>query len=258
MTRRADHPADLPDGVRSITRALDLLSLFDEQHPTHTLRDLVAASGLPKTTVLRLVATLEGRGLVARVGEATYAVGPALLRWVRLAESLWQVSPEARTRMRDLVHQCGETVNLYVRQGIERVSIAQEEGTATVRSVVAVGEPMPLGRGATAKVLLSGAPAALLDTLAAADPELDAGALARQVAGVRETGYAVSHGERELGASAVAAPVRAADGRVLGALSVSGPTSRFTADQVPGYVEAVVAAARTLGEVGLGSVEALL
>ena len=246
------------DGVRSIHRALDLLALLDERHPTRTLRDLVAETGLPKTTVVRVLATLEGRSLVARVGETTYTCGPALLRWVRLAESLWQVGPEARAEMRALVERCGETVNLYVRQGTERVSIAQEEGTATVRSVVAVGEPMPLGRGATAKVLLSGAPDDLVGALAAEDPDLDAAALARQVAAIRETGYAVSHGERELGASAVAAPVRGDDGRVLGALSASGPTSRFTAERVPGYVEAVVATAATLGRVGLGSVEAFL
>ncbi len=117
---------------------------------------------------------------------------------------------------------------------------------------------MPLGRGATAKVLLSGAPDDLVGTLAEADPDLDAGTLARQVASIRETGYAVSHGERELGASAVAAPLHGEDGRVIAALSVSGPTSRFTAERIPGYVEAVVATARRLDEVGLGAVEALL
>jgi DNA-binding IclR family transcriptional regulator len=247
-----------PDGVRSIQRALDVLALLDEHHTTRTLREIVAGTGLPKTTAVRLLATLESRGLVARVAETTYTCGPAWLRWVRLADRLWDVSPEARAAMRELVERCGETVNVYVRQAVQRVSIAQEEGTATVRSMVAVGEPMPLGRGATAKVLLSGAPDDLVGTLAEADPDLDAGTLARQVASIRETGYAVSHGERELGASAVAAPLHGEDGRVIAALSVSGPTSRFTAERIPGYVEAVVATARRLDEVGLGAVEALL
>lgn len=245
-------------GVRSVQRALDLLDLFDEQHPRRHLRDLVEGARLPKTTVVRLLATLESRAWVARLGETTWTVGPSLLRWVRLGDRLWQVSPAARAVMRELVGECGETVNVYVRQGRERVSIAQEEGSATVRSVVAVGRPMPLGRGATAKVLLSGAPVSLVAELATLDPQLDAGSLERQVAGVRETGYAVSHGERELGASAVAAPVLAADGRVLAALSVSGPTSRFTAEQVTAYVGAVTAAAKEIGRVGLGGVEALL
>lgn len=245
-------------GVRSIHRALDVLDLFDAHHQTRSLRDVVEGTGLPKTTVVRLLATLEDRALVARVGESTYTCGPALLRWVRLADRLWQVTPETRAAMRQLVDRCGETVNLYVRQGQQRVSIAQEEGSSTVRSVVPVGIPMPLGRGATARVLLSGAPPDMLESLAEDDPSLDSGALGRQVAAIRETGYAVSHGERELGASAVAAPVVTAEGRVVAALSVSGPTSRFTADRVPGYVEAVVATAAELGRQGLGTVEALL
>ena len=89
-----------PDGVRSIQRALDVLALLDEHHTTRTLREIVAGTGLPKTTAVRLLATLESRGLVARVAETTYTCGPAWLRWVRLADRLWDVSPEARAAMR--------------------------------------------------------------------------------------------------------------------------------------------------------------
>ncbi|MFE9204149.1 IclR family transcriptional regulator [Micromonospora sp. NPDC007230] len=254
---RSDETEPHDGGVRSIARAIDVLALFDTTHPTRTLRDLVAATGLPKTTVVRVCATLEARGLLLRPSETTYAPGPAFLRWAHLAASLWDVSDHTRAMMRELVDQCGETVNVYVRQGTERVSIAQEEGTATVRSVVPLGVPMPLSRGATARVLLTGAPNGLLERLAAAEG-LDPEALARTVASTRETGYAFSHGERELGASAVAAPIVAHDGRVLAALSVSGPTSRFTADRIAAYVNAVVTAAQRISDQGLGSVEAFL
>ena len=245
-------------GVRSIIRAIDVLTLFDPQHPTRGLREIVDATGLPKTTAVRLLGTLESRGLVVRRGEATYAPGATLLRWVRLAHSVWEVNAQTREVMRHLVDECGETVNIYVRQDLDRISIAQEEGTATVRSVVEVGAAMPLSRGATAKVLLGSAPDSVIDQLAARDDTLDADGLRRQVAGVLETGYGVTHGERELGASAVAAPIRHADGRTIAALSVSGPTSRFTADRVPRYVDAVTAAARSISGHGLGAVEAFL
>ncbi|AQA23466.1 bacterial transcriptional regulator family protein [Rhodococcus sp. MTM3W5.2] len=76
--------------------------------------------------------------------------------------------------------------------------------------------------------------------------------------GIRKAGYAVTHGERELGASAVAAPILAADGRVLAALSIGGPTSRFTADRVGSYVDAVTESAAEISSIGLGSVEAFL
>jgi DNA-binding IclR family transcriptional regulator len=243
--------------VRSISRAIEVLALFDTTHPIRTLRDLVTITGLPKTTVVRVCATLESRGLLLRQGETTYAPGAAFLRWSQLAAALWDVSPHTRTVMRQLVDQCGETVNVYVRQGLERVSIAQEEGTATVRSVVPLGVPMPLSRGASARVLLGGAPEGTAERLAEADG-IDLESFLRGVATTRETGYAVSHGERELGASAVAAPVLGSDGRVVAALTVSGPTSRFSGDRIPGYVEAVVAAAREVTKNGLGSVEAFL
>lgn len=245
------------EGVRSIARAIDLLSLFDLTHPSRTVPELAAATGLPKTTVVRLAATLESRGVLTRRAEQSYGLGPRFLGWVQLAQTFWEVDDRARAVMRELVDECGETVNIYVRQGIERVSIAQVEGTATVRSVVAVGEPMPLSQGATARVLLAGVASEVVDTLADA-LELDRETLARMVASVRETGYAVTHGERELGASAVAAPIRAADGRVLAALSASGPTSRFTADRISGYVESVTAAADRISGMGLGGVEAFL
>jgi DNA-binding IclR family transcriptional regulator len=244
-------------GVRSIGRAVDLLGLFDATHPTRTLRDLVAATGLPKTTVVRVAGTLEGRGLLTRHAEAVYGPGPAFLRWVQLAASMWDVNAATRQLMRALVDDCAETVNVFVRQGLDRVSIAQEEGTATVRSVVAVGVPMPLSRGATARVLLAAAPDDVADRLAEREG-LDREALGRAIASARETGYAVTHGERELGASAVAAPVLDRGGRVLAALSVSGPTSRFTATRIPGYVDAVVTAAQRISAAGLGGVEAFL
>ncbi len=245
-------------GVRSIARAVDVLGLFDSEHPTRSLRDIVALSGLPKTTAVRLLATLESLGLVAGLGESVYGLGPGLLRWVRLSHKMWEVSPEVRAMMTELVDQCGETVNIYVRQDLERLSVAQVEGTATVRSVVEVGIPYALAAGAAAKVLLTGAPQSVLERVARRRPSVRTSDLEREIAAIGEIGYAVTHGERELGASAVAAPIRHRDGRVLAALSASGPTSRFTAQRVAALVDAVTATANRISEVGLGSVAGFL
>lgn len=245
-------------GVRSITRAVDVLKLFDAEHPTRTLRELVALTGLPKTTVVRLLATLESMGMVADRRESTYGLGPSFLRWVTLAESMWEISPEAHQIMSRLVDACGETVNIYIRHDVHRVSIAQVEGTTTVRSVVQLGKMYELGAGAAAKVLLTGAPDRVIRELVQSHAELQLNSLQREIAGIREAGYAVTHGERELGASAVAAPIVAGDGRVIAALSAGGPTSRFTADRVGRYVDEVTAAATEISAMGLGSVEVFL
>jgi len=245
-------------GVRSIARAVEMLELFDAAHPIRPLRELVALTGLPKTTVVRLLATLESLHLIVDRGDSSYGVGPGFLRWVTLADALWEVSDETRQIMSRLVDTCGETVNIYIRQGLNRIAVAQVEGTTTVRSVVEVGAPYPLAAGASAKILLGGVDEKVLKTLAARDSGLTLERLRREVAGIREAGYAVTHGEREWGASAVAAPIVAADGRVIAALSASGPTSRFTADRVGRYVDAVTKAAREISAAGLGSVEVFL
>ncbi|MBH0122204.1 IclR family transcriptional regulator [Rhodococcus sp. CX] len=245
-------------GVRSVARAFDLLNGFDAEHPVRTLRELVDISGLPKSTVVRLLGTLTSQGIIASPGESTsYSVGPSFLRWVKLAEAMWEIGPEARQLMTALRDRCGETVNIYIRQDLHRLSIAQIEGTTTVRSVVQVGARYPLTSGAAGRVLLAACPDTILAALAE-QSGVSAADLRSRAAGDLEAGCAITHGERELGASAVAAPILSADGRVLAALSISGPTSRFTADRVARYVDAVTDTARQISAVGLGTVEAFL
>lgn len=245
-------------GVRSVARAVEVLDLFDREHPLRTLREIVALTELPKTTVVRLLSTLEALGLVIDRGDSSFGPGAGFLRWVTLAQSLWDVSAPVRDVMTRLVDVHGETVNIYVRRDAIRVSIAQVEGTATVRSVVQVGVPYSLASGAAGKVLLGGASAAVLHQVVEREPQARLEELRREAAGVLEAGYAITHGDRELGASAVAAPIRTADGRIGAALSMSGPSSRFTADRVGHYVDAVTAAATEISALGLGPVEVLL
>lgn len=246
-------------GVRSVARAFDLLNAFDAEHPIRTLRELVEITGLPKSTVVRLLGTLTAQGIVATRGDSTtYSVGPAFLRWIGLADAMWEIGAEARRSMTELRDRCGETVNIYIRQDLHRLSVAQVKGTTTVRSVVQVGAQYPLVVGAAGRILLGGCPDSVLEALAEQEGTTGTADLRTEAAGAREAGYAITHGDRELGASAVAAPILSADSRVIAALSISGPTSRFTADRVAAYVDAVTDTARQISAAGLGTVEAFL
>lgn len=243
--------------VRSVDRSFDLLSLFDQRHPMLPLRDIVELSGLPKTTVVRLLAVLRERGTVSENEAGVYTVGAALLSWVRTAETLWRVNASTRGVMDDLVREFGETVTVYVRQGHHRTPIALSEGIHTVRNAVALGSMLPLHRGAAALVLLSGAPQLVQEVLDD-DPSVDADHLRRRLAQVEQEGYAESDGEREVGAAAIAAPVRGHSDRVIAALSISGPSSRFDSVRRAEARRALLQAATRLDEVGLGPVEGLL
>jgi DNA-binding IclR family transcriptional regulator len=245
------------DGVRSVHRALDLLERFDDEHPTWTLAALTHASGLPKTTVLRLVTTLEQRGLVAAIGPGKYAIGPGFLRWSRLSSTSMEIPPAVRAAMGKLSADTGETANLYIRVGRTRVCLAQAQGTLSVRHTIAVGSSLPLWGGAAAKVLLTdppvlGADPSVIEELAleAPRPTGFAKKLRATVTEAAARGFAISHGERELGASGVAAPVRRSDGRVVAAIAVGGPSTRFSDDRLPAYVAAVRRCADTISATG--------
>lgn len=237
-------------GVRSVRRALELLALFDEQRRVVTMRELLSATGLPKTTVIRLARTLVNAGLLWDRGDGSYTVGPGLVRWAGLASSVWLVSPWAQSQMRSLADATEETANLYVRSGPYRVCVAQEQGSQSLRRVVTVGDTLTMWGGAASKVLLSDADDVLLREVASTAPEgLERlPQLRREVADAGDRGYAVSHGEREAGVSSVAAPVFDGSGKVTAAISVSGPTARFTDSRVPRFVEVVTATAVELSK----------
>lgn len=238
-------------GVRSIRRALDILSLLTDDTPVVSIRDITDATGLPKTTVLRLVHTLEQSGLLWATSGG-YMAGPGLWRWAYLARRSWQLPPETQAAMRDLGAKHQETVNLYVLRDICRVCVAQQESPRPLRHVVQVGDELPLWAGATSKILLSDAPEALLARVARRSPngEKQLETLLKWAADARRDGYAVSHGEREDGISAVAVPVTGRSGTVVAALALSGPTLRFTADRVTEFAADLKLAAARLSERG--------
>jgi DNA-binding IclR family transcriptional regulator len=238
-------------GVRSIQRALDILALLSEDRPLIAIRDIVAATGLAKTTVIRIVQTLEQSGLLWATN-AGYMAGPGLWRWAHLARRSWELPPETQRLMRELAARERETVNVYVARDIVRVCIAQQESPQPLRHVVHVGDELPLWAGASAKVLLRHASPALLERIARSSPAGE-----EQVKRMRDwideaarQGYAVSHGERETGLSAVAVPILGRSGTVVAALTLSGPTVRFTDERVAVFIEALLAAAAQLNERG--------
>ncbi|WP_410596880.1 IclR family transcriptional regulator [Amycolatopsis sp. lyj-23] len=218
--------ADEDGSVRSVLRAFDLLALFTEHRRTWAVKDLTAASGLAKTTVLRLVATCEQRGLLWTRPDGRITVGPGMLRWAQLANTAWQLPEPVRQVLRELAQECRETVNVYVRSTSVLVCVAQQEGPLAIRHVGRVGDELPLGSGAAGRVLDN------------------AGGTG---------GTAVSHGEPEPGASSVAAPVLDGDGRLLAALAITGPSSRFGPGEVAAFTEALTAASMRISQIGLAT-----
>jgi DNA-binding IclR family transcriptional regulator len=248
---KSDESASGEGGVRSVQRALDILSLLTQERPAVSVREIVEATGLAKTTVIRLVQTLEQSGLLWATPTG-YMAGPGLWRWAHLARRSWELPPETQRMMRDLAARRRETVNLYVPRDIYRVCIAQQESPQPLRHVVHVGDELPLWAGASSKVLLRHASPGLLARIARSSPygEGHVRRLREWIDQAAHEGFAVSHGEREDGLTAVAVPILSRSGSVVAALSLSGPTMRFPDERVAEFVVDLKEVAKRMADRG--------
>lgn len=238
--------------VRAVDRALDVLLCFRSRDELG-LTEISKLVGLHKSTVHRLLATLESRDFVRReTNTDRYRIGWSILE---LTSGLYRsgdfstiVFPEM-IALRDLI---GETISLYVRSGYERIRIQAVEGIHAVRRVANIGMRFPLYIGASGKVLLAFCQEPLLQQMQDAQllpDNFDRAEFERQLQDVRERGYAITFEEREAGAAAVAAPIFNRQNEVTAALSVSGPTDRFTPENIERFIEACMNSADRIGKV---------
>lgn len=243
------HPETQPgDGVpvvsdvRSLDRAMAILSAFDEDHLQRSLSEIAEALDLNTSTTYRLLQSLKAHGLVTQPnGTKAYTPGPAILRLARLATRSLDLQEVARPIMRRLRDTIGETVGLHsLRSDLYRVVVDQAESRhALRRSYTELGEPIPLHQGAPGKVLL-----AYLETdqresilarpLVAANQDtiVDRDALREDLAATRSRGYALSFGERVAGIHTVAVPLFDHTTGVVGSLSVTGPAIRMPSERL--------------------------
>jgi DNA-binding IclR family transcriptional regulator len=213
-------------GVGVLDKAMAVLAAVDGG--ARTLSQLVAATGVNRATAHRLAAALGAHGLLRRDDEGRYLPGLRLIALGRAATDAVPLSTVAQPALDALRDRTGESAQLYVRDGERRVCVAAAESAYGLRTIVPLGAALDLYRGSAGRVLLG-----------------DSATLAR--------GWAESVGEREPGVASVSAPVLSG-GRVVAAVSVSGPIDRTTRSPGQRYASAVTDAARQVeAAAGLGS-----
>jgi DNA-binding IclR family transcriptional regulator len=220
-------------GVQTLDRSVSILDAIARQGPC-TLADLVLHTGLARPTAHRLAVALERHALVVRDRGGRFRLGARLVGWGAAAGAALALVEPARAVLQHLSADSGESAQLYVREGDERVCVATCERPTGLRDTVPLGAVLPLTKGSGGRVLLAWADDR--DRFAV-DPAV--------LAHVRETGWAATVGEREAGVASVSAPVRVAD-RVVAAIGVSGPTERLGPDPGPRFAASVLAAAADL------------
>ncbi|MFF2885654.1 IclR family transcriptional regulator [Paenibacillus sp. NPDC057967] len=236
--------------VRAVDRALDILLCFTSK-TDWAMTEIAEHVGLHKSTVHRMLATLEEKGFIERdretdryhLGLKVWELSANLSRSDDLA-TIWL--PEM-VRLRD---QLGETVSIYVRDGTERIRRQAVQSNQAVRRVAPVGVRLPLYAGASSKVLIAYSDPATQESILH-DPTwpsaIDIQQYKLQLQEVLSQGYATSFEEREEGAAALSSPIFDRSGAMVAALSVSGPASRLKLATMRDYAPVMMESSRRMG-----------
>ncbi len=235
-------------------KALEILDIFDDLAEA-SLKQIAEIAKITSNRAIRILGTLESKGYVTwnpesriyRLGYRTLALGKAFEKHNDLASI-------SRSVLKQLVEACGESASLFVVAGGSRMVLAREEGTHGIRFAVSEGQRVPLHAGAGGKVLLAFGTKRLLESIMSKNdlPVITPSTitnkqkLLKELSLIRDKGYGISEGERVPDSKAIAAPVFDHEGRLVGALGIAGPASRFTGQRLEERLELVREAAQSL------------
>ena len=216
--------------MRAVSRTLAIFDCFTSERTSLTLQEIANRIRLPKSTTFRLVQSLDEAGYLVRLVNQEYCLSFRFTRLAGLVRSTLDIRQLARVTMSELAKKANETVTLNMVSDRHRVCIEVIDTPSPLMSVTKPGEQVRLIDGATAKALMASLPKKELQkalayaTKATRTKRAD---LVKELVRIREQGYAVTHGERVLGLTAISAPILDRDGGVHHCITVTGPTVRL-------------------------------
>ncbi len=215
------------DGVAAVDRALHIATALANSPQALTLTELSVATGMYKSTLLRLLASLERAGLVTHRSDKRYALGPLAFVFGRSFEQTHGLQGAIQPILQWLVEQGTESPSFHVRHDqTHRLCIMRIDSNHSTLDRVRIGDLLPLHRGAAGKVITSLEQGPPPSPTASSDLVF------------------TSFGERDPLCGAIAAPVFGPSASLLGAISVSGPLERFSELAVERMKTLVIAAAQ--------------
>lgn len=242
--------------VRAVARALHIIQSFSFERKELSLRDISKLTALPKATVYRLLQTLEDHNVVVFDQKTEqYHLGYEAIRIGVIAQSSNSLESVAHETMRKIMLQTKQTANLYVKDGNERVCVAQITGSQYIWCYSYLGARLPLYLGA-GKILLAFSDDEFIRdylenqalTRVTENTIVEPNALRQELAHIRQKGYSISIGERNDVSASVAAPLFDYTGKCIACLTISGPAASFDDDAISSYLEVLIPAAKFVSE----------
>jgi DNA-binding IclR family transcriptional regulator len=216
--------------VAAVDRAMVIATALAQSSTPLTLAELARHTGMYKSTLLRLLASLQRAGLVAHRTDKRYALGPLAFLFGRSFELTYGLREAVYPVLESLVQHGTESPSFHVRHGKEsRLCLFRIDSAHSTLDRVRTGDVLPLDRGAPGRVLLAHAPGL--------GPHADTAQLPPLLI--------ASFGERDPLCGSLAAAVFGPAGVLMGAISLSGPLERFSESAVQRMSALLLSAAET-------------
>ncbi|MFB0506262.1 MAG: IclR family transcriptional regulator [Thermodesulfobacteriota bacterium] len=231
--------------IQSVTNALNLLEAFKGNRDELGVTELSKRLNLHKNNIFRLLATLEAKGYIEqnkatenyRLGVQSLELGQTFVKQLGLVR-------QARPFLKEIVQECNETAYIGTIRQKSVVYLDVEEADQTVRVANRVGWRLPIHCSGIGKAQIAYASAeeleklGILDNMArfTANTIVDKAEFLKHLKEVAKRGYAIDNEECDLGVRCVGVPIKDYTGRVVGGLSVSGPSFRMTDDILRGKI----------------------
>ena len=243
-----------PRQTSSERRALDVLCAFSAEHPEMGVTELSERLKVHKSTVSRLLVTMETTGFVRRnAANGRYALGPRLLELSSLVLARLDVRTVSRPWLEELSRASLETVNLAVWDHDEAVNVDQIPSSQPILYMGWIGRRTPAHASSTGKALLAYQPPDVIERILGRTLKIytratvgDPVRLRRELGAIRECGYAIAADEFQEGVTAVAAPILTR-GRAVGVISISAPTYRTTRQRTAQFAQLLTTAVTDIG-----------
>jgi IclR family transcriptional regulator, KDG regulon repressor len=238
---------------KTVVKSMDVLNLF-VHHPKLSLGEIVELSGIPKTSVHRMIGSLSSMGFLQKDQDGKYVLGLLFLQFGQLVAERLDLRKIALPIMKSLRDEVKEAVNLIIKDGTEAMYIEKVDTSHPVRLYTKIGRRSPLYAGACSRVILSFMHEEEQEqylqeielTAIGSGTITDKEELRRILAEARKAGYTLSYSELENDTTAIAAPIFDHSGCLCAGLSIAGPDSRFGKDRVAELIALVQEAAKEI------------
>jgi IclR family transcriptional regulator, KDG regulon repressor len=253
--------------VRAVERALDILLCFTREDPVRSLTQISECVGMSKTTVHRLLGTLESKRFITRDKvTGLYRLGFRFIEMASLVLQDVELHRWADPYLQRLSAECGETVDLSILDGDHVMYLQVIESPQRVKLAAAVGQRLPAFCTASGKALLAFLPEEKVRTILGenltkftANTPVSASEIMESLRATRERGYAVSEQEFESDINAVAAPIFNAENNPVASVAIVGPSFRVPRERLSALGESVRATTKLIqDEIGLTALSAII